>query len=72
METAVDYRQALLDEVEDLPEDVLANLVGIVRLFKTSVCEQAKRAAIELREETAQWDALSDEALTEFEKVLDT
>ena len=66
----VDYRQALLDEVEDLPAETLPNLLQIVHLYKESVLAQGHKAVLELRAESEEWDRLSDEALLEFEKGL--
>ncbi len=62
------YQQALVDEVKGLPDEVFPNLLQIVRLFKESIFLQTRQAALTLKEEFAQWDQLSDEALTEFEK----
>jgi hypothetical protein len=66
----VNYQQALIDEVKDLPEEAFPNLLQIVRLFKESMLLQSRQAALALQEEFAQWDQLSDEALVEFEKSL--
>lgn len=67
---AMDYRQALLDEVEDLPAEMLPNLLQIVHLYKESVLTEGRKAVLELRAEFEEWDRLSDEALLEFEKGL--
>lgn len=66
----VNYQQALIDEVKELPEEALPNLLQIVRLFKESILLQSRQAALALKDEFAQWDQLSDEALVEFEKGL--
>ena len=66
----IDYRQALLDEVEDLPAETLPNLLQIVQLYKESVLAQSQKAVLELQVEFEAWDRLSDEALLEFEKGL--
>ncbi len=66
----IDYRQALLDEVEDLPTETLPNLLRIVHLYKESVLAQGQKAVRELQDEFEAWDRLSDEALLEFEKGL--
>jgi hypothetical protein len=71
MTEPIDYRQALIDETRDLPEEALPNLLQIVRLFKESVLLQSRQAALELQAEFAQWDRLSDEALAQFEKDLE-
>ena len=66
MQLTINYQQALLDEVKDLPEETFPNLLQIVRLFKESILLQNRQAALALQTEFAQWDRLSDEALTEF------
>jgi hypothetical protein len=66
----MDYQQALIDEIRELPEEAFPNLLQIVRLFKESVLLQSRQAALSLQQEFAEWDQLSDEALTEFEKGL--
>ena len=65
-----DYQQALINEVKELPEEAFPNLLQIVRLFKESILLQSRQAALALKDEFAQWDQLSDEALIEFEKGL--
>jgi hypothetical protein len=64
------YQQALIDEVKELPEEAFPNLLQIIRLFKESILLQSRQAVSTLKEEFAQWDELSDEALLEFEKGL--
>src|SRR2546422_1957830 len=68
MPEQIDYRQALMDETKDVPDEAWPNLLQIVRLFKESVLVQSRQAALELQTEFAQWDRLSDEALEQFEK----
>lgn len=70
MDGTVDYQQALVDELKELPEEAFPNLLQIVRLFKESVLLQGRQAALALQAEFGQWDRLSDEALEEFEKEL--
>lgn len=70
MDKIINYQQALMDEVKELPEEVFPNLLQIVRLFKESILLQSRQAALALQTEFAQWDRLSDEALVEFEKEL--
>ena len=70
MDKSTNYRQALLNEVQGLPEEAFPNLLAIVRLFKESMLLQSRQAALALQEEIAQWDQLSDEALVDFEKDL--
>jgi len=66
----VTYQQALMNEVKELPEEAFPNLLQIVRLFKESVLLQSRQNALALKEEFAQWDRLSDEALFDFERSL--
>jgi hypothetical protein len=70
MDKSTNYRQALLNEIQGLPEEAFPNLLEIVRLFKESMLLQSRQAALALQEEFAQWDQLSDEALVDFEKDL--
>lgn len=70
MDKIINYQQALMDEVKELPEEALPNLLQIVRLFKESILLQSRQGALALQAEFAQWDRLSDEALIEFEKGL--
>ncbi len=59
-----------MDEVKGLPDEAIPNLLQIVRLFKESILVQRHQAVQDLRDEFAQWETLSDEALQEFEKGL--
>jgi len=70
MDKMTNYRRALLDEVQDLPEEALPNLLQIVHLFKESVLVQSRQAALVLQAEFDEWDQLSDEALVDFEQGL--
>lgn len=67
---AVDFREALMEEIEDLPIEAMPNLIQIVHLYKKSVLAQSQKAIAELQVEFEDWDRLSDEALLEFEKEL--
>ena len=70
MNGVTNYQQALLDEVKELPEESWPNLLQIVHLFKESLLIQSHKAALAMQAEFAEWDMLSDEALTDFEKGL--
>ena len=70
MNEMTNYRQALLDEVQGLPEEAWLNLLQIVHLFKESVLVQSRQAALVLQAEFDEWDQLSDEALVDFEQRL--
>lgn len=58
MSEQIDHRQALMDETKEVPDEVPPNLL------------QSRRTALELQTEFAEWDRLSDEALTQFEKEI--
>ncbi|MGH7494572.1 MAG: hypothetical protein ACREOO_19540 [bacterium] len=64
------HQQALIDEVQGLPEEAFPNLLQIVRLFKESILLQTRQSVSVLRQEFTEWDQLSDEALIEFEKSI--
>jgi hypothetical protein len=59
-----------MDEIRELPAEAFPNLLQIVRLLKESILCQSRQAALALQNEFAQWDCLSDEALSEFEEGL--
>ncbi len=67
---SVTQQQALINEVQGLPDEMFPNLLQIVRLFKESILVQTRQAALTLQEEFTQWDQLSDEAVLNFEKGL--
>jgi hypothetical protein len=56
--------------VEELPAEMLPNLLQILHLHKESVLARGRKALLELPTEFEEWDRLSDEALLEFEKGL--
>ena len=47
----IDYQQALMKEIEGLPQEAFPNLLQIVRLFKESVLVQSRQAALALQGE---------------------
>ena len=63
------YREDLLNEVKDLTEDQLSSLVKIIRIFKETLDKQREND-FALQKEWEEWDALSDEALNNYEAVL--
>jgi len=70
MKASIDYQHTLLDEMKDIPQDLLPNLLQIIRLFKQSVLSQQAKKWEDLQQEFNDWDKLSDEALLDFEKDL--
>ena len=63
------YREDLLNEVKDLTEDQLSSLVKIIRIFKETLDKQREND-FALQKEWEEWDALSDEALNNYEAAL--
>ena len=70
MKPSPDYQHILLDEVKDIPNDLLPNLLQIIRLFKQSILSQPAKEWDDLQHEFKEWDKLSDEALVNFKKDL--
>jgi len=64
------YQEQLFNEINDLPEEILPDLLHIVRLFKENLLLQSKNSVQSLQEKFANWDRLSDKALVDFEKGL--
>ena len=69
MPSSVKYKEAVLDEIEDLSDEQITNLVKIIRLFKESIIRQ-REYDFDLKMEFQAWDRLSDEALLNFERSL--
>ncbi len=69
MQTLPDYKQEIINEIKDLSDEQTANLLKIIRIFKESIIKQ-REYDFELKKEFEEWDALSDEALINFERAL--
>ena len=69
MTTLLHYRDDLLNEVKDLSDDQLSSLLKIVRIFKETLNRQ-RQNDFALQKEWEEWDALSDEALNNYEAIL--
>ena len=69
MTTLLHYREDLLNEVKDLSDDQLSSLVKIIRIFKETLNKQREND-FALQKEWEEWDALSDEALNNYEAAL--
>lgn len=63
------YREELLNEIKDLPDDQITSLVKIIRIFKESIVRQ-RESDFDLKREFEEWDRLSDEAILNFESTL--
>ena len=69
MTTLLHSREDLLNEVKDLSDDQLSSLVKIIRIFKETLNKQREND-FALQKEWEEWDALSDEALNNYEAIL--
>jgi hypothetical protein len=69
MTTLLHYRDDLLNEIKDLSDDQLSSLLKIIRIFKETLNRQREND-FALQKEWEEWDALSDEALNNYEAVL--
>ena len=63
------YREEILNEIKDLPDDQISSLMKIIRIFKESIIRQ-REYDFALKKEFGEWDKLSDEALVNFEGAL--
>ena len=63
------YQKKILNEVKDLPEEQMPNLLKIIRIFKDSLKKQSSGFE-DLKQEFKEWDDLSDEALDNFERII--
>ena len=66
MTTSVKYKDEILNEINELSDEQIANLMKIIRLFKESIIRQ-RESDFGLKQEFEEWDKLSDEAMLNFE-----
>jgi len=66
MAASVKYKDEILDEINELSDEQIANLMKIIRLFKESIIRQ-RESDFGLKQEFEEWDKLSDEAMLNFE-----
>ena len=69
METHVKYQEEIIKELQNMPDEQLFNLLSLIRIFKKSIIMQ-RESDFYLKKEFDEWDALSDEALNNFEADL--
>lgn len=69
MHTKIKYKEDIIRELQNIPEEHILNLLSIIRIFKKSIITQ-RDSDFSLKKEFNEWDALSDEALTNFEANL--
>ena len=63
------YEKDVVKELQDMSDEQILNLLKIIRIFKKSIIMQ-RDEDFYLKKEFDNWDALSDEALKNFEGSL--
>jgi len=69
MSQQIKYEDEIIKELHDMPDDQVRNILNIIRIFKKSIIMQ-RNEDFYLKKEFDNWDALSDEALHNFEGSL--
>jgi hypothetical protein len=69
MQTQVKYKEEIINELQNMPDEQMFNLLSLIRIFKKSIITQ-RDADFYLKKEFDDWDTLSDEALNNFEATL--
>jgi hypothetical protein len=69
MENQLKYKEEIIKELQNMPDEQMLNLLNLIRIFKRSIIMQ-RESDFYLKKEFDDWDALSDEALDNFEASL--
>ena len=69
METQLKYKEEIIKELQNMPDEQMLNLLNLIRIFKRSIIMQ-RDSDFYLKKEFDDWDVLSDEALNNFEATL--
>lgn len=69
MSHQIKYEDEIIKELQDMPDKQILNVLNIIRIFKKSFVMQ-RDEDFYLKKEFDNWDALSDEALENFEGAL--
>ena len=69
METQLKYKEEIIKELQNMPDEQMLNLLNLIRIFKRSIIMQ-RESDFYLKKEFDDWNALSDEALNNFEASL--
>lgn len=69
MQAQVKYKEEIIQELQNMPDEQMLNLLSLVRIFKKSIIMQ-RDSDFYLKKEFDGWDALSDEALNNFEAAI--
>ena len=69
MQEQVKYKEEIIKELQNMPNEQMLNLLNLIRIFKRSIIMQ-RDSDFYLKKEFDDWDVLSDEALNNFEATL--
>lgn len=69
MQEQVKYKEEIIKELQNMPDEQMLNLLNLIRIFKRSIIMQ-RDSDFYLKKEFDDWDVLSDEALNNFEATL--
>ena len=69
METQLKYKEEIIKELQNMPDEQMLNLLNLIRIFKRSIIMQ-RESDFYLKKEFDDWNVLSDEALNNFEASL--
>ena len=69
MEAQAKYKEEIIKELQNMPDEQMHNLLNLIRIFKKSIMMQ-RDFDFYLKKEFDDWDILSDEALNNFEATL--
>jgi hypothetical protein len=69
MEIQLKYKEEIIKELQNMPDEQMLNLLNLIRIFKKSIIMQ-RDSDFYLKKEFDDWDTLSDEALNNFEATL--
>lgn len=69
MQEQIKYKEEIIKELQNIPDEQILNLLNVIRIFKKSINMQ-READFCPKKEFDEWDALSDEALSNFKATL--
>jgi hypothetical protein len=69
MQAQFKYKEEIIQESQNMPDEQMLNLLSLIRIFKKSIIMQ-RDSDFYLKKEFDEWDALSDEALNNFEAAI--
>ena len=69
MQERVKYKEEIIKELQNMPDEQMLNLLSLIRIFRKSLIMQ-RDSDFYLKKEFDDWDALSNEELNNFEATL--